>query len=80
MISYDVIGDVHGHDLAVEAGQVVGIAVMQFADGFHAMPGLLQAMRPAAHLTVVGNGIVPTAGLVYMAASCDCGACRYANW
>src|SRR6516164_235351 len=60
-------GKMHGMMLAVEAGRIMAIAVVQLADGFDPHVCGLQARAPAWHAAVVAHRIVPVADLMDVA-------------
>src|SRR5690606_1758576 len=70
----NAVHDMNGQLLAVETGGVLFLAVMQLADRLHPDARLLQAMPPTGGPPRIGNGVVPAAVLVHVAAGGDAGA------
>ena len=75
----DAARDVHGDVLPVEADGVVLEAIVQLADGFDAQAGILKPVAPARHAPVIGDGIVPVAGVVGEAAGRETGPRGHAD-
>src|SRR5262245_1622723 len=63
----DTFGEMHGMVLAVEAGRIAAIAVVQLADGFDPDVRGLQALTPTRHAAVVAHRVVPVADVVDVA-------------
>ena len=71
--------DVHRVVLVVESGGVLRIAVVQLADGIDAVAAALQRVAPAGNAPVIGDGVVPGAKLVHVAARRKRGARGHAD-
>src|SRR5689334_14890786 len=69
----DAIDDMQRHVFLAEAIVVLGAAKMQFADRLDPVARGFEAVRPGWHAAVIGNGVIPKADLVHVAAGLEAG-------
>src|SRR5215510_13982533 len=76
----DPLPDVHRPVLGIEAGWVLGLAIVKLADGLYAHIRRLQSSAPAGDTAVIRRRVVPVADFVNVAARREARAGGNTDW